>query len=91
MPPYNPVFKGSKGIYVKTTLTKQGNESVQCDYGNFKGNNIEIYSLKENDTLKNKFYYVSNKALKCIRSKLVYFQNNRRIRVALKTADKISQ
>jgi hypothetical protein len=82
-------FKSNKGIYIKTTHSQYGNESVQCDYGDFKGNNIEIYTAKENNTLKNKLYYISDKAKHWLKSKLVYFEKNKKIKAVVSTADKI--
>lgn len=65
-----PISKNSPtfGIYKGTKIKHYG----QCVYGQFKDNNIEIYSDNLRQT---KLYYVTNKFRKWIKSKLVYFEN----------------
>lgn len=66
-PIYEPTYKPTFGIYIKTRKTSYGH----CDIGKFKGNNIEIYH--DNET-KSKLIYVSDSIRNWIKSKLVYFE-----------------
>ena len=58
----------SFGIYRGTRITSYG----KCISGRYRGYNIEIYDDKQD---KAKLYYVSDNAMKWVKSKLVYLDN----------------
>ena len=64
---YTPSFC----IYIKTKKTNYG----YTDIGKYKGYNIEIYN--DNET-KSKLYYISDKFLNWVKSKFIYFNNNKK-------------
>ena len=70
----NPISPVSFGIYLRTRKTSYG----QCDYGVYKNNNIEIYTAKENGKLLHKLFYVSDAVRNFIKSKLIYFENQKK-------------
>lgn len=59
------------GIYIKTKKTSYGH----CDIGRYKGNNIEIYHDYMERT---RLYYVADKVRNWIKSKLVYFEHDKK-------------
>ena len=67
----NIKYEPSFGVYLKTQYTQYGHR----DIGKYKDYNIDIYH--DNET-KSKLIYISNKFLKWIKYKLIYFNNNKR-------------
>ena len=61
----------SFGIYKGIKKTGYG----QCMWGEYKGNNIEIYTDKKDKT---KLFYISDKVRNWIKSKLEYFENGKK-------------
>lgn len=78
---YSPSFK----IYKSTTITRYGSKMS----GVYKGNNIEIYTDKKGDKLFYKLYYVSDNFLKFLKSKLVYFSNNKKYKTVWSTRNEV--
>ena len=76
-----PVQSVGFGIYKNTTTTVRDYGTVTCDTGIFKDKKIEIYSMVgKNGKLEHKLYYVSQ-MLKWLKSKLVYYSNNKKWKV----------
>ena len=73
----SPTFK----IYKSCEITRYGTKMT----GIYKGNNIEIYTDKKGDKLFYKLYYVSDKMLNFIKSKLVYFSGNKKYKTVWST------
>lgn len=61
----------SFGIYKGIKKTGYG----QCMWGEYRGNNIEIYEDKKDRT---KLYYISDKFRNWIKSKLEYFDKGKK-------------
>ena len=59
------------GIYKGIKKTNYG----QCMWGEYRGNNIEIYEDKKDKT---KLYYISDKLRNWIKSKLEYFDQGKK-------------
>jgi hypothetical protein len=73
-----PIQNVSFGIYKNTTKTVRDYGTVICDTGIYKDKKIEIYSaFGNNGKLEHKLYYVSQ-MMKWLKSKLVYFSNNKK-------------
>ena len=66
-----PINNTNFGIYKGTKITGYG----QCDYGVFRGNNIEIYHDKRDKT---KLVYVSDQLRNWVKSKLEYFDKGKK-------------
>ena len=76
-----PISNISFGVYQNTKTTVRDYGTVICDTGLFKGKKIEIYSMVgKNGKLEHKLYYVSQ-MLKWLKSKLVYYSNNKKWKV----------
>lgn len=59
------------GIYKGSRITGYG----QCDYGIFRGNNIEIYHDTKDKT---KLIYISDQLKNWVKSKLEYFDKGKK-------------
>ena len=66
-----------KGIYQGTTVkTYPPNRKTVINHGMYKGANIDVYSIYENDKITNKLYYVTD-AIGWFKSKLKYFKDEK--------------
>lgn len=66
-----------KGIYQGTTVKiYPQNRKTVINHGIYKGANIDVYSIYEDNKLKNKLYYVTD-ALGWFKSKLKYFKGKK--------------
>ena len=71
--PSSPSF----GIYKGTRITHYGSR----DTGIFKNTKLDIYTVKDEEKLDCKLYYLADKAGNGIKSKLVYFSGNKKAKV----------
>ena len=71
--PNNPSF----GIYKVTKVTSYGNRET----GFLNGHKLDVYTAKEDGILVHKLYYLSDKFGNWIKSKLVYFENGKKVKV----------
>lgn len=74
-----PVFKNkpSFGIYKTIKATSYGTRQT----GVINGFKLDIYTAKENNQITQKLYYLADKSGKWLRSKLVYFENGKKVKV----------
>jgi hypothetical protein len=70
---YNPTF----GVYKVTKITHYGHR----DTGILRDKKLDIYTGRENGELKHKLYYLSDNLGNWIKSKLVYFENGKKVNV----------
>ena len=63
----------SFGVYKSTKFTHYG----KVDKGIINNKKLEIYSAYENNQLKHKLYYLQDNIGKWIKSKLVFFKDNK--------------
>ena len=71
--PSSPTF----GIYKTTKITSYGERKT----GVINGCKIDIYTAKEDGQLVHKLYCLADKAGNWIKSKLVYFSENKKFKV----------
>lgn len=65
-------------IHQGTTTTVRDYGTVICDTGLYKDKKIEIYKMiNKGGKLEHKLFYIS-KSMKWIKSKLVYYSNNKK-------------
>lgn len=65
------------GVYKGTKITHYGTRSN----GVINGYKLDIYTAKENGQIAQKLYYLADKAGKWARSKLVCFENGKKVKV----------
>ena len=63
------------GVYKGTKLTPYGLK----DTGVFKGYKLDIYKVNEGKKVTQKLYYLADSAGKWVKSKLVFFENGKKV------------
>lgn len=75
-----PKVSPKLGIYQKHEITHVGNSTTYSITGKIKDNTFTVYTQYENGKKIGKLYYLADKTLSCIKSKLQEFKNGKLVK-----------